>query len=102
MHDVDEFFSRFQLESVLARLWVEYVESDMPFHHFRHQAIQGATASRHELEDAGTFLLTIEGSLDGLHLTPNPPDAAQQFLFVFCCVRHSLRPPNIEYSSIVY
>jgi hypothetical protein len=26
----------------------------MPFYHFRHQAIQGTTASRHELEDAGT------------------------------------------------
>jgi hypothetical protein len=35
---------------------------------FRHQAVQGATASGHELKHARTFVLAIERPLDGFHL----------------------------------
>jgi hypothetical protein len=64
----------------------------MTLKHFRHQAVQGATASGHELKHARTFVLTLERPLDGLDLSANPPNPTQELHFVFCCVRHSLRP----------
>src|ERR1700687_5687584 len=92
--------ARFHLGRVLARPWVEDVESDMAFHHFRHQAIQCATASRHELKHAGTFLIAVERSLDGFHQSANPPNSTQEFRFVLCRVGYFA--PSRVYNILQY
>lgn len=45
---------------------------------FGRQAVGGAAASGHELEDAGALLLGFEGTHDGLKLSPHPPHARQE------------------------
>jgi hypothetical protein len=64
----------------------------MPFHHFRHEAVQRAAASRHELQHTGTLILFVEGSLDGFYLSPDPANPTQEFCFVLCRVSHIFRP----------
>src|ERR1700693_4996717 len=86
-HYVDEFFSCFHLRSILARLRVEDVESDMTLQHFRHQAVQGTTTGGHGLKYAGTFVLTVERPFDSFDMSPNPLDAN-----VSVCLRHWFCP----------
>jgi hypothetical protein len=51
------------------------VESNVPFHHFRHETVQCSAASCHELQHFGTLMLTAESTFDGFDLSTNPPDA---------------------------
>jgi hypothetical protein len=67
----------------------------MTLQHFRHQTVQGTTASGHELKHTGALLFTVERALNGFHLSPNPPNPTRQFRFVLRCVRHSFHPSSI-------
>ena len=59
------------------------VESNVPFHHFRHETVQCSAASRHELKHVRTLMPIAENALDGFDLSSSPPDATEELLFVF-------------------
>jgi hypothetical protein len=65
------------------------VESNVPFHLFRHEPVQYSAASRHELQHGGTLMLVAQRTFDGFDLSRNPPDATEEPLFVFGCVAMS-------------
>ena len=60
----------------------------MPFHDFGHQTVQRPTASSHQLQDSGAFLLGFERSLDGVRPAHESFEPCQKFFFVFGCVSH--------------
>jgi hypothetical protein len=74
----------------------------MALQHFSHQAVQGTTTRGHELKHTGALLFTVERTLNGFHLSPNPPNSAQELLFVFCCVCHGKPFKALYYTGVYY
>src|ERR1700693_3758012 len=95
-HYVEEFFSCFQLRSILARLRVEDVESDMTLQHFRHRAVQGTTTGGHGRKYAGTFVPSSARST-----ASTCPRILWTRMFRFVCAIGSV-PCHIIYPSRVY
>lgn len=55
---------------------------EVTFDHLRHQAVDGSTACRNELERLAAIPLSVERLLDSLNLASNPANAVAQFAFV--------------------
>src|ERR1700730_124258 len=88
-NNINQLLGRLSLRRVLALLRIQHVKSDVPFHHFGHQAVRRPAANRHQLQHAAAFLLGFQGALDCFHLSANPAHAFQKLFFVFGGMGHS-------------
>jgi hypothetical protein len=64
---------------------------------FRNKPIHGAPAGGCLLQNIGAFLAGLDGTLNGLDLTPQAPDPIQEFDFLFGDVAHAA---SILFNSI--
>ena len=87
---IHEVICCFGPRRVLFFLRVEDVKLDMAFDQFSHQAVQGATTRCDLLEQVGTLVLASKRCFNRFNLPPNPVDAPEKLLPVFCRVCHRL------------
>ena len=85
------------MRGIFAVVGIEHVEPHVALDQFRHQAVQGAPASGHQLKDLEAFVILAQGAFERFDLSSNSANTKQEFLSVFGSVCH---PYTIgQYSS---
>src|SRR5262249_46212661 len=67
---------------------VHDVHTDMVFHHFQHEAVDGAAGAGTELQDAGAAVFLLGPAFDRLDLTADAAHPVEQLRLLASCMRH--------------
>jgi hypothetical protein len=76
---IDQLLRTGSLSRTASVFCVKDMKADVPFEHFRHEAIHGSTGGRNELQNIRTLLLGLESALNRFDLTGDAAHSLNQF-----------------------
>jgi hypothetical protein len=80
-------------------VWIDNMKSDVALDHLGHQAVYGAAASGHRVQNIRTIGVVRKRPFDGGYLPLDAPNPVQQLFFVANDVGQL---DNLSFSMIIY